>query len=52
MRNAFLITAVLFSLATAAAAAEQKKDLVEFLKAFDGAPIGITVPATFPQEYL
>ena len=26
MRNAFLVTAVLFSLATAAAAAEQKKD--------------------------
>jgi len=26
MRNAFLITAVLFSLATAASAAEQKKD--------------------------
>jgi cytochrome c peroxidase len=29
--------------------AEQKKDLVEFLKALDGAPIIIAVPASFPQ---
>lgn len=29
--------------------AEQKKDLVEFLKALDGAPISIAVPTSFPQ---
>jgi cytochrome c peroxidase len=27
----------------------QKRDLVEFLKALDGAPIIVTVPASFPQ---
>lgn len=29
--------------------AEQKKDLMEFLKALDGAPIHIVVPPSFPQ---
>jgi len=28
---------------------EQKKDLVEFLKALDGAPISLAVPTSFPQ---
>ena len=29
--------------------AGQKTDLVEFLKALDGAPINLAVPASFPQ---
>jgi cytochrome c peroxidase len=28
---------------------EQKKGLVEFLKALDGAPISLAVPTSFPQ---
>jgi hypothetical protein len=27
----------------------QKRDLVEFLKALDGAPIVVAVPTSFPQ---
>jgi cytochrome c peroxidase len=30
-------------------AADQKKDLVEFLKALDGTSLKVTAPATFPQ---
>ncbi|MCU1339477.1 MAG: Cytochrome-c peroxidase [Bryobacterales bacterium] len=29
--------------------AEQKKDLVEFLKALEGAPIALAIPSSFPQ---
>jgi cytochrome c peroxidase len=30
-------------------AAEQKSDLVQFLKALDGAPISLAVPTSFPR---